>query len=684
MIKIIGKEGFKKKLISELLNRTVPVTITELAKLINKTGRTVRSYLDELEEEFKDYGLEIVRKSNVGVYITMEEKDRLKLVNTINEDKLPGLKADCFSSRYRHNYILKTLIDGRFSYTIKMFADELYCSKSTIVNELGYVEKWLLNYNLSLRRRQNQGLWIEGLENDCRRAYKDLLKDIQDKEETFDELNVNDVELDYRIDLVDFTKIKSMFPKINLFIIQRIIQEAEKELGFYFTDQAFINLITHISITIERLRNNRTVSNFDNYYESIKDEKEYKIAKWVVEELSKEFKVRFPEEEIGYITIHMLGEKIQENYTSDECLTIIENLDAEYTDMAKEIIALSSSILNVDLSKDEGLLPRLVLHLRPTVMRLKFGLTLTNPILSRIKQEYTNIFGVAWACSSIFESKFGVTINEDEVGFLTLHLALANEKAKYKIKTVVVCSSGVGTSQLVASKLAKKFDNLEITHILPFNMLSQKISEEAELIITTIRNFKMIEKFVYISTLVNEEDIRNIENTIKRVKMLKAKHAAYLDLEADKKLGNKQEESIFDKELCYLDSEFKSFPETIKYYGKIMEEKGYAKPGFYEDILRREKEGFTYIGKGIAIPHSTDNYVNKSKICLVKFKNHISWQDNKLDFIFILCLKFSDIGTTKKFFRNFYTMLESDELIYKIKNAKSIDDIDFMFHEGDM
>lgn len=676
MIEISNKETIKKKLLAELLNRSIPITVTKLANLLNKTGRTIRSYLDEIQAEYRD--LEIVRKTNVGVYINIDNQKRARLLNVMERDKVNSFRVDTFSSKYRHVYILTTLFEDKFSYTIQMFADELYCSKSTIVNELVYVQDWLESYNLTLQRRQNQGLWIEGNEEDYRRAFKELIDDMQNGVQEVDELAEPDMELDYRIDIIDYVKVKHMFPRINLYIIQRVIQEAEKELRIYFTDQAFLNLLTHLAITIERLRNHKTVSGNKNYVDSLKKEREYAVAKWVVHELKKEFKVNFPEEEIGYISIHMMGAKIQENSDDEECSAIIEEYDDNFTDVAKSIIALLSGILSIDLTRDEGLLTRMVLHLRPTVMRLRYGLRLTNPILSRIKEEYPHIFGVVWACSSLFESKFGVEINEAEVGYLTLHLALSLEKIRSKVKVIIVCSSGIGTSRLVASKLVKKFDNIDITNILPYNLLTPAIMEEVDLIITTVRNVRKADRVIYVSTLISETDFVNIETAIKKMKRSHSGYAPVVDA-AGEKTNQDDNGKLFDKELCFMDSPITDFSQAIIYYGKLMEKKGYAKIGFHQDILNREKLGSTYIGNGIAIPHAKDGFVNTSKVCVVRFSSPVVWQDNPLEFLFILCLKFNDRNSTKKFFKRFYSLLENDEMKNKIKNTQNIDDITELF-----
>ena len=181
----------------------------------------------------------------------------------------------------------------------------------------------------------------------------------------------------------------------------------------------------------------------------------------------------------------------------------------------------------------------------------------------------------------------------------------------------------------------------------------------------------ILQKVVFVSTLLDENDLINIESCIGNLR--KPLLNDIRNIEEEKLIDEKN--IIFDRELCFLDSEIKDFAKAITYYGSFMEERGYAKVGLQEDILEREKKGSTYIGKGLAIPHSRDVFVNKSKVCIVKFKDPIEWQGNKLSVIFILCLKLEDAKLIKKFFKKFYSILENDEVISKINNAQSVDDI---------
>ncbi|WP_432407167.1 BglG family transcription antiterminator [Wukongibacter sp. M2B1] len=673
MIKISNKESTKNRILSILISKKDPIIISEIAKDISMSGKTVRNYLKELHDELSQKGIKLMKKPNVGVYLDISEDKR-----EILKGKLIGeyKEREIYSPEYRRSYILKTLFKNKYTYTIQLLADDLYCSKSTIVNDLTYVQKWIEDRGLILRRKQNQGLWIEGNERDYRKAMMDLFFEMKEHEIQSNEDEIEN--LDYRIDFINYKKIKQLFPRIDLYRIQNIIQKAEERLGYFFTDQAFINLITHIAMTIERVKNNKEIKMDKKSLDALKEQYEFQVAKWVISKLDETFRLDFPEDEIGYISVHMLGAKIQENFHDNNYDVLLNTQNEEYIEIAKEIISLAGEILSVDLSNDKLLLSALVLHLRPTIVRLRYGLKLRNPILKRIKNEYTSIFGAAWACSSIFEKKLGVAINEDEVGYIAMHLAVAVGRQNNMIKAVIVCSSGIGTSQLIKNRLEKRFKELDIIACLPLNCLSKELIKEADLIISTIQGIKNNPKVIYVSTLLREKEILKIKSSIDML----AKTSSRKEETSKKSFEHSKVRAVIDKELCFINDEREDFAEIINHYGRIMEEKGFVKEGFCQNVLEREKRGSTIVGMGIAIPHAKQEFVKKSKICIIKLKNPITWNRNRLNLIIILALKFDDISTTKTFFRNFYSILDNDELVKKIMKADNVSDIIEIFIDG--
>lgn len=665
------KGGIQKQIISILLDAKEPITMVKLAEMVSLSEKTVRNYLKDLGEELGENGIELIKKPNVGVFLHGDEEKRAWLLRSIDNNRNEAVE---FSPEARREYILSVLLKTRDTYTIQLLSDDLYCSKSTITNDLVPVEKWLKDHDLELKRKQNQGLWIEGNEEDFRRAMSDLFYEM--KEEPLD-TQVDEGELDYRIDVANYKKIKAMFPRIDLLRIQQIILEAEDKLEYSFTDQAFVNFIVHIAIVIERIRNNKSIETPEetvNFSEENADE--YRVAEWIVQRIGKEFKLDIPKSEVYYISLHILGARIQEQVGFEDIDSLLGSQDEIYLSIAKDMISLVSDVLKVDLNDDKLLLLALTIHLRPTIVKLKYGLNLRNPILDRIKKEYTSIFGAVWACSSIFERYMNITINEDEIGYIALHFAVALYRINKRIKALVVCTSGVGTSQMVASRIKKKFGEIDIISIIPMKKLDDKLAREADIIISTIPIEKPGSNIVYISTLMDELDVLKIRKAIDNI------GSTEIDVSEMNKTKLNAYDGIIDEGLCFIDEHRNEFPEIIEYYSGLMESKGYVKKGFSQNVLERENKSSTYIGKGISIPHSREEFVIVPKICIISLKKPVHWHGNELKIIVILALRFKDVTTTKSFFKNFYNILDNNEAINKVLNAADSVEISKIFING--
>ncbi|WP_242948672.1 BglG family transcription antiterminator [Caloramator quimbayensis] len=671
-----SKENIKTKIALILVERDEPITVKEISNQVQLSEKTIRKYIDEIEYEFKEKGIEVIRKTNVGIQLKMSEERRAELKRDIN---IHGYNE--YTSEYRQQYILKTLFKNRYTYTIQLLSEDLYCSKGTILNDLIYVQKWLEKYGLCLKRKQNQGLWIEGSE----KAYRDAMMSLffQLKENSNEDIDINEIErLDYRIDYINYKKLKQFFPRTNFILIQSTVQEAERKLGYSFTDQAFINIIAHIAIMIERIKFERKIEIESNLFQNIKQSNEYVISKWMIYKLSKEFEIEIPEEETVYLSLHLLGAKIQENINQNNYDMLFNSENKVYIEFAKEIIILVGEILEVDLSQDKMLLLGLALHLRPTIVRLKYGLQLRNPLLGRIKKEFVSIYGAAWACNSIFERRFGVSINEDEVAYIALHIAVAMERLNERIRTVIVCSSGIGTSQMVARELKKQLQQLEIIDVIPLHLLTDKLIEENDLIISTIPIRQKNEKIVNITTLVDERDILIIKNKIDDIKIRHMKLKTKMEYQENIPEQKHYLEGIITKKYCFIEEGNEDFLEIVKKYANLMETEGIGSQGFCKSVIDREIKSSTVIGRGIAIPHSTEEYVKKLGICIIKLNNPVKWNNEEIDLILILALRFSDLNGTKEFFKNFYSVLDNEELIRKIKNAKNEEEIVTLFLNG--
>lgn len=178
-----------------LLDSSGPQTIERISDKLNMSPRSVRSYLKEVKEVLEKNGCMLINKPGVGVYAEAGESSKKEL-----KAKLPRENELSANPALRQDYIVGTLLKNRHSYTIQLLADDLYMSKSTIIKDLEEVEKWFHKHKLSLLRKPNYGLSVEGDEFDLRKAIvfyntRNLPKDCGDSLETCEVSGV-----DYRID----------------------------------------------------------------------------------------------------------------------------------------------------------------------------------------------------------------------------------------------------------------------------------------------------------------------------------------------------------------------------------------------------------------------------------------------------------------------------------------------------
>lgn len=234
----------------------------------------------------------------------------------------------------------------------------------------------------------------------------------------------------------------------------------------------------------------------------------------MAKEIEEKFNVVLSESEIGYIVLHIIGTKMQQNKIEDVNLELEDEESIELAViMSKEIINIAERALSLDLSNDKQLLNGLILHLRPTINRLKYGLTLRNPLLNDIKENYPEIYGVAWMTSVVFEKYLGKKVAEEEIGYIALHLGAAVERAKKPLKALVVCTTGIGTAQLLAARLEKSFKQIEIKDIVSSVSLHESILNDIDIVISTVP-IEINKPFINISPLLTQNDIKRLDEFI--------------------------------------------------------------------------------------------------------------------------------------------------------------------------
>jgi transcriptional antiterminator len=661
-----GAKNMKKKdicieIISILLVAKKPIIIEHIAGKIGVSNKTIRNYMESDNFNTMLGHCKIVKKQNVGVVLEGTDLDKNSIKQKIDEFNHGNSSyVPQISLHERQAYILGILFRNRSTYTTQLFADELYVSKTTIVNDLINIEDWLVSHNLKLKKKQNQGLWISGNETNCRKAMKELFFDrnikIKLMKDTFD-FEILD-KIDYRINLNFFKRFIHFFPEINILHIQQILGAAEQKLGFYFTDECFASLILHITVSVIRMKNGKILGEIKNM-ETVCFTPEFFLAKDMVTALTSNYKILVPESEEISLCLQLLTSQRQVECNST---AYFNQIYQKYATLVKKLITNISNQLAIELIDDDRLLKGLALHLDVAIRRSKLGVNPENPMLDKIKVQFTSIYVSVLTCIRELEVDENITLNEDEVGYIVLHIgaAIERKKRKNKYNTFIICASGIGTSQLVASRLAREFEELNIIDVLPVFEINENLIKKVDIIISTLRLPFKDEKIIIINNWVDKFDILTIRNYIE-------KHPL--------STGNKEtfETKLYiEKDLIFFENKLIHKETLLKKYAAILEERGYVLSGYFESMLARECRASTSIGgKGVAIPHGQEDLIIKPGIMVIRTDKPCNWNEDYVDLIFILAIKFQDIKETRSFFKTFFKILDDDILLKNLRLLKS-------------
>ena len=131
--------------------------------------------------------------------------------------------------------------------------------------------------------------------------------------------------------------------------------------------------------------------------------------------------VSFPKLEIVYIAIHLLGTKlIQEEQFQEQNVEAV--MEPAIISLTHKMLKAVESKYALNISEDQELKLGLGLHLKPAINRYKYNMNIRNPMLDDIKHAYPLAFEAGIIASLVLDEELGVSIDENEVAYLALHI----------------------------------------------------------------------------------------------------------------------------------------------------------------------------------------------------------------------------------------------------------------------
>ncbi|GIO07581.1 transcriptional regulator MtlR [Brevibacillus reuszeri] len=492
----------QRSIIEILMQEQKGATIGFIAEHIGVSPRTIHRELEAVDELLSEYGMKLVRKAGAGVEIVGSEEQKQGLQTSVLHQTTTE-----FTAQERKVIILCSLLEASEPVKLISLAIDLKVTTATISHDLDDLEVMLDRYELSLLRKRGYGVELLGTESSKRRVISRLISEHLDDHEMIGVIKENIQNKALRnIDSIS-ERLLGLIDREKLIKVENALNNLEDDLSYHLADSAYIGLVTHLALAVERVEKGENIHFDEKTLSELINTSEYQAAQRIMERLQLIFQMEIPAAEVGYITMHLRGAKLRHSQDDSFWPENTELMATTY-----RLIQLCEESLGVPLKEDSSLFHGLLTHLEPALYRLKRKMEIRNPILDQIKSNYQELFVVVKDAVAALFPQFDVP--DEEVGYLVMHLGAALERTRQeqqRYRALVVCSSGIGSSKILATRIKKEIPEIVSLQNLSMFDLGDVPESEYDLIISTIPLPLSPMDYVVVSPLLPQDDIQKIK-----------------------------------------------------------------------------------------------------------------------------------------------------------------------------
>lgn len=596
-----------RQILTIMLKEQQTMSVQSLAEKMGVSKRTVQRELESVNSSLKGYEIRFMSKTGAGVWLegSQEEKSRLR------EDLDSGDSYDAANREERRKRLILEILKDKGLKKLFYYSSKFKVSEATVSADLEAVEEWLNRYGLKIVRKPGSGVVIEGSERSYRKAIRTFINENIDTRLLQEAYETDDSFTGAR----DGLQQSSIGQILNDDILKRVIQcimGMADERVMDLTENAYMGLVIHITIAINRMLKNEVLEADEDLPENMEPDEDYALAERMVRELEEEFEIRIPPVEISYICLHIKGAKHERIQWNGEKTVEMENRQLQQ--MVNEMIDVFDRQNAFLLKQDEEFIQGLLAHLQPTFIRILYDMQISNPMLDSIKKDYPEIFRQCTKVAKVMEKRLGKPVPETETGFLAVHFGAAmvrlegrNEQIR-QVRIGVVCSSGIGISRLMMTKLEKAFRGRTV--ITPYGKkdITPYIAGKTDFFVSSIPLELSDAPVIFVNPLLSEQDMEQVRRMV---------------YQYERTPDREKEETEFSRELEEINLMAAQINAVLKYadvwrvradisFGELLETIGeFVSPYrdqeemIREDLMKREKMASQVFAEfGFALLHT--------------------------------------------------------------------------------
>lgn len=628
-------------ILEEFLEEKSMLNRAFLASRLHVSTKTIQKDIKLLNDILREHGAEIESQRGTGYELEIIQAKKFeefcRIVFQKQTEQIPT------SYEERVTYILQRVLTTDGYVKLSQLAEEIYVSKSTVNLIMKDVTDICSRYQLQIEKRPYYGIRIVG-----------------------EEFNIRSCLSQYGLLRYEHTPFHEQFEEEETYLslphrsfIRSVILKYIEGGTIYLSDIEIDNLVVHIAIVLKRCEDQHYMNPLNAEQSELIIKKEYTIAKQILGDLEQELKLSFPEEEVLYVTMHLLSTAVA---TRDHYETVEELVGKDIYALMQHILFKVAEERNLIFYYDEELLFGFGVHLKTLLNRLKYKLNTRNPLLEEVKKNYPYAFEIAVLVGDIISEYTGESIQESEIGYIAIHFGGAMSRLQEKNKKkrcLLVCATGQGSAQLLKYKVLSQFrDKLEIVGITGYYQLKVEdlYRDKIDCIISTIHIPSGLPvPVIKINSIFDEKEIKSI--------------GKYLFTHV-----NNSVQQYIKEDLLFLNHSASTKEEVIQFLCEKAAEKNYVPANFYDSVMEREHTSPTAVGNLVAIPHPMQLLSEETFLMFCTLDKAVDWGDKKVQVIILFSVKRNNNEDLQRLYDFLYDIMSSQSTIEKLTQADGIEE----------
>ena len=539
----------------------------------------------------------------------------------------------------RSSYLIRRFfIQHAETIDIYELCDELYLSYSSIKLLLGRMNKKYEAMHCRFACRSD-AVYVEGSERDKRRFLTSIVHE---------ESNGR---------FIDLQLLKEIFPDVDVDRLHAILHTTFERFGYYINDFAYTNLSLHLIIILNRISNGNVLIAHATASHTL-----HEVSIAVIEQLQACFQLTINASERDAIDeLIMMNLCLCQAKNEHELIPIVGK---ESCQIALSVISALNRQYHLNLNQSALLLP-LALHFKNLFSRFENNTSLKNPLLDTIRTSCPILFDCAVFVADYLEKEYHVSITEDEIAYIAMHIGADIERQKQddaKLQCVLLCPNYQNLQSELCNALLIHFD-AQICIIACCSYEEELAELDYDLLFTTIEPINTYEEVIKIAPFASGLDLTMIFTRIQE--LLDHRRLQIL---------SRQFPHFFSPVLfLYADDAPQSQEEVLRSLSERLHAQGAVPPSFLRDVLKREKAASTAFGD-VAVPHSLHMDAKQTAVAVLIAPKGVKWEGQLVHVVLLIAINEQDSHLFQKLYEALILLFSQPHFLKRLRDCRSFAD----------